>query len=69
MGMIAGARDLGFRVGGEFLEATQNSQADHRRHIAKHCAPRFGDGARRRLANPTAQPRKNPQVKPALTSL
>jgi hypothetical protein len=45
MGMIAGARDLGFRVGGEFLKAAQNPQADHRRHIAKHRASGFGDGA------------------------
>jgi hypothetical protein len=42
--VISGAPDLGFRVGGEFLKAAQNSQADQRRHIAKHRAPRFGDG-------------------------
>jgi hypothetical protein len=43
--VISSARDLDFRVGGEFLKATQNSRADHRRHTAKHRAPRFGDGA------------------------
>jgi hypothetical protein len=45
MRVIWGVRDLGFRVGCEFLKAAQNSQADHRRHAAKHRPPCFDDRA------------------------